>query len=554
MGCGFGKNNVNDSELTKSAVMKLTMENKISILYTLVLLQIGGSVFSQEKIQIQTPEKLYGQLFCDVQADTSIFKDSKVFVDAVPLFDVTEIREQYNKLSSKSGFAIIDFIHNNFKLPIDTIMYQSDSLSINEHITILWDILKRQPDENQSGTLIPLPYPYIIPGGRFREIYYWDSYFTMLGLQKDNQMEMIQNMVDNFSYLIDVYGFVPNGNRTYYLSRSQPPFYAMMVELLAKSKGDSIYLKFLSSMEKEYHFWMNGADKLNNGTSAYRRVVKLRDGEILNRYWDDVSTPRAESYREDINTANEAALQIPDCNKDDVYRNIRAAAESGWDFSSRWLLKDKDYKFNLYSIHTTDIIPVDLNSLIYNMELTLSKGYQKIGNTDKANEYKINAQARKKAILKYCWSKKKKFFMDFDFKTNTETDVYSIAGVFPLFFQIADKKQASRVATKIHFSFLNAGGVSTTLNHTGHQWDSPNGWAPLQWICIKGLRNYGQNELADTIKNRWLHLNQRVYNRTYKMLEKYNVENLLKKGGGGEYPNQDGFGWTNGVFQALSKE
>ena len=534
--------------------MKLTMKNKILIFFALILLPISSSVFSQNSIQIQPPEELYGQLFYDVQADTNVFKDSKSFVDAIPLFDVAVIREQYKMLNPKSDSTIVDFIQTNFKLSNNTSIYTSDSLSINEHITKLWNALKRLPDEKQSGTLIPLPYPYIIPGGRFREIYYWDSYFTMLGLQKDHQIEMIQNMVENFSYLIDVYGFVPNGNRTYYLSRSQPPFYAMMVELLAKSKGDSIYFKFLSSIEKEYDFWMNGADKLDNDTNAYRRVVLLPDGEILNRYWDDMNTPRAESYREDINTANKAALQIPNCNKKDVYRNIRAAAESGWDFSSRWLFKDKDSKFNLYSIHTTDIIPVDLNSLIYNIELTLSKGYQKIGNTAKANEYKIKAQARKKAILKYCWSNKKKFFMDFDFKTHSQTDVYSIAGVFPLFFHIADKKQATQVATKIRYSFLNAGGVSTTLNLTGHQWDSPNGWAPLQWICIKGLRNYGQNELADTIKTRWLQLNQRIYHRTYKMLEKYNVLNLSKKGGGGEYPNQDGFGWTNGVFQALSKD
>ena len=535
--------------------MKRTINNKILVLFALIFLQVcSSSCYSQEKTQIQTPEVLYGQLFYDVQADTNVFKDSKSFVDAVPLFDVTKIREQYKKLSPKSDSAIIDFIQNNFKLLDNTSMYQSDSLSINEHITKLWNALKREPDEKQSGTLIPLPYPYIIPGGRFREIYYWDSYFTMLGLQKDNQIEMIQNMVDNFTYLIDVYGFIPNGNRTYYLSRSQPPFYALMIQLLAESKGDSIYLKFLSSIEKEYDFWMNGTDKLTNGITAYRRVVKLQDGEILNRYWDDVNTPRAESYHEDIRTANEASLQILGRNQEDVYRHIRAAAESGWDFSSRWLTKDKDYKFNLYSIHTTDIIPVDLNSLVYNIELTLSKGYQKVGNTAKAHQYKIKAHARKKAIQKYCWNKKKGYFMDFDFKTQSQTDIYSIAGVFPLFFHIADKKQAIRVATKIQSSFLNAGGVSATLNHTGHQWDAPNGWAPMQWVCIKGLRNYGQNELADTIKNRWLQLILKVYNNTYKMLEKYNVENLSKKGSGGEYPNQDGFGWTNGVFQALSKE
>jgi len=528
------------------------MRNKIFILFSFILLQIFTCIFSQEKIQIQTPEKLYGQLFYDIQADTNIFKDSKNFVDAIPLSDVTEIRDKYKKLIYKSDFSIKDFILKNFKSPNNIYAYKSDSLPIDEHIAKLWNTLKRQPDEKRSGTLIPLPYPYIIPGGRFREIYYWDSYFTMLGLQKDNQIEMIQNMVDNFSYLIDNYGFIPNGNRTYYLSRSQPPFYTLMVEILAQSKGDSIYLKFLSSIEKEYNFWMNGANKLNNKLTAYRRVVRLPNGEIMNRYWDDLNTPRAESYREDIKTVMEASLHIPGCNKDDVCRHIRAAAESGWDFSSRWLTMDKSGKFNLYTIHTTDIIPVDLNSLVYNIELTLSKGYQKTGNTTKANQYKILAQARKKAIMKYCWNKRKEFFMDFDFKMQTQTNVYSLAGVFPLFFHIANKKQAIGVAAKVQNLFLNPGGVTVTVNHTCQQWDAPNGWAPLQWICIKGLQNYGQFGLSDTIKNRWLQLNRRVYNSTYKMLEKYNVENLDEKVGGGEYPNQDGFGWTNGVYQALS--
>jgi len=217
--------------------MKETKVNKIFILFVLVLLQLSGSVFSQEKIQIQTPEVLYGQLFYDVQADTNVFNDSKSFVDAIPLYDVKEIREHYKKLSPKTDAALKEFIHNNFKLSNNISMYKSDSLPINEHITKLWNGLKRQPDIIQSGTLIPLPYPYIIPGGRFREIYYWDSYFTMLGLQKDNQIEMIQNMVDNFTYLIDLYGFVPNGNRTYYLSRSQSSFLCFDGKTFGRIKG-----------------------------------------------------------------------------------------------------------------------------------------------------------------------------------------------------------------------------------------------------------------------------------------------------------------------------
>ncbi|MDH4295825.1 MAG: trehalase family glycosidase, partial [Cyclobacteriaceae bacterium] len=422
------------------------------------------------------------------------------------------------------------------------------------HVTRLWSVLKRPADKRITGTLIPLPYPYIVPGDRFREIYYWDSYFTMLGLQADNQIETIRNMIDNFSYLIDTLGFIPNGNRTYYLGRSQPPFYAAMVSLLAESQGDSVLLRYRKYMEKEYAFWMDGAEQLNDTKAAFRRVVRLPDGEILNRYWDDNATPRAESYLEDVKTADEAVTIWPDTKREDVLRNLRAAAESGWDFSSRWLSQDKEGKFQLYTIHTTDILPVDLNALLYNLEYTLWITYELNNDLVKADQYKIKCEARRKAIAKYCWNKKKGFFMDFNFREGAQTEVFSIAGMYPMFFLIADQQQAEQVAKKINDSFLQGGGVPSTLNNTGQQWDAPNGWAPLEWITIKGLRNYGFHALAGEIKQRWLALNQKVYINTYKFIEKYNVEDLSKEGGGGEYPNQDGFGWTNGVFQKLSKE
>jgi len=144
--------------------------------------------------------------------------------------------------------------------------------------------------------------------------------------------------------------------------------------------------------------------------------------------------------------------------------------------------------------------------------------------------------------------------MDYNFVEHKQTEIYSIAGVYPLFFNISDKNQAALVSAKIQLSFLKAGGVVSTLNTTNQQWDAPNGWAPLQWVTIQGLRNYGYNYLANEIKKRWLNLNEKVYHNTFKMLEKYNVVNTNLKSGGGEYPTQDGFGWTNGVYQKLSKE
>jgi len=537
--------------MNKSILSKLFLVPAIILLAQCTLFKAPSN---ETEVRIQPPEELYGPLFYDVQSNPNIFPDRKTFVDCIPKYDVALIRDKYEKLADKSDGSIKEFLNENFKIPGNESDYKTDSATANEHVTRLWSVLKRPADKRITGTLIPLPYPYIVPGDRFREIYYWDSYFTMLGLQADNQIETIRNMIDNFSYLIDTLGFIPNGNRTYYLGRSQPPFYAAMVSLLAESQGDSVLLRYRKYMEKEYAFWMDGAEQLNDTKAAFRRVVRLPDGEILNRYWDDNATPRAESYLEDVKTADEAVTIWPDTKREDVLRNLRAAAESGWDFSSRWLSHDKEGKFQLYTIHTTDILPVDLNALLYNLEYTLWITYELNNDLVKADQYKIKCEARRKAIAKYCWNKKKGFFMDFNFREGAQTEVFSIAGMYPMFFLIADQQQAEQVAKKINDSFLQGGGVPSTLNNTGQQWDAPNGWAPLEWITIKGLRNYGFHALAGEIKQRWLALNQKVYINTYKFIEKYNVEDLSKEGGGGEYPNQDGFGWTNGVFQKLSKE
>lgn len=506
----------------------------------------------ENEIEILPPAELYGDLFYDVQT-REIFEDSKTFVDAVPQYNVSLIRQRYNMLDDTTTEAVTDFVLQHFEVPEASEAFKTDSSAVQEHIYKLWEILKRPSDERISGTLIPLPNPYIVPGGRFREIYYWDSYFTMLGLLVDDKTAIIQDMVDNFAYLINEYGFIPNGNRTYYLGRSQPPFFAMMVKVLAEAKDEKVLAKYLPELEMEYNFWMDGTARLGSSNS-YRRVVKMPGGEILNRYWDDNATPRPESYREDIKTAGVAVKQNPELTREEVYRNLRAGAESGWDFSSRWLDKNEDGKFDLSTIHTVDIVPVDLNSLLYNLELTIAEAAGLKGNKDKAGEFQRKAENRKKAILKYHWNENKGFFMDYNFRVQQQTSQLSLAGVYPLFFELVTQDQANKVAKKLENDFLKPGGLVTSPYNTGEQWDAPNGWAPLQWLAIKGLRNYKIDALASEISERWLKLNSNVYNRTYKMLEKYNVEDLSKESGGGEYPTQDGFGWTNGVFQKLSSE
>ncbi|GGK78055.1 periplasmic trehalase [Rufibacter glacialis] len=504
---------------------------------------LGGGVFSSQA-QFKPHEQL-GQLFKDVQL-APVFPDSKTFPDCIPKAPPEQIMQAYTQEKDKPGFNLKAFVLKHFELPQEpaTNFTSNASLPVTQHIHRLWPVLTRQPLAEQSS-LIPLPKAYVVPGGRFREIYYWDSYFTMLGLQESGQTPLIQDMVDNFTYLIQTVGHIPNGNRSYYVSRSQPPFYALMLRLLAQEKGPEVLKTYEPALLKEYAFWMQGQETLSADQPHHRRVVRMPNGTVLNRYWDDDPSPRPEAYKEDVEVAH-ASGRDPQ----EVYRGLRAAAESGWDFSSRWFEDGK----TLLTIRTTQLVPVDLNALLYHLEVTLAHMAQLNGNRAQELFYTQKAEQRKEALLLYCWNPKERFFFDYDLVQKKTTDIPTLAAVTPLFFCMASKAQAKAVAQRLEKDFLRQGGLRTTLTHSGQQWDAPNGWAPLQWLSIQGLRAYGQNRLAAAISAQWVRQNENVYQATGKLTEKYNVEKPGAQGGGGEYPNQDGFGWTNGVLLKLLRQ
>jgi alpha,alpha-trehalase len=484
-----------------------------------------------------------GELFEQVQLQ-AVFPDSKTFVDCTPKTDLSSIHDRYDAVKNSKDFDLKAFVHEHFIMPKNYATdYKSDKqLPVSEHIENLWDVLTREPEESHNS-LIPLPHSYVVPGGRFREIYYWDSYFTMLGLQISNRIDLVENMVDNFSDLIHRFGYIPNGNRTYYLGRSQPPFFACMVRLLSEEKGENTLVKYLPSLQKEYDFWMKGSHELSKGNNCNRRVVLLPDGSILNRYCDGNEFPRPEAYKEEIKWTKDVA------DKKTMYLNLRGACESGWDFSSRWYKLENDFS----SIHTTDIIPVDLNCLLQYLELTIATAYELSGDSSASVKFKTLAGKRAEAIQKYCWNEEKGFYFDYDWKDNIQKNWLTVAAAFPLYFELASQEQADSVAAILKEKFVGPGGLLTTLANTTQQWDAPNGWAPLQWIAIKGLAKYGFTDLAKDITTKWIHINEKVYENTGKMMEKYNVVDTNLKAGGGEYPAQDGFGWTNGVYLALEK-
>ena len=438
--------------------------------------------------------QIAGELFERVQSE-GIFPDSKHFVDMVPRREPAEILAAYD-----AACDLKEFVEENFFLPEKEVGEAPKCESLHEYLLEMWQFLTREMKGEKWGTLIDLPHAHVVPGGRFRECYYWDTYFVAKALGKAGE-----NLVENCAHMIDLFGFVPNGNRLYYLSRSQPPLFAMMTDLCEKDFSDQLL--------REYHFWMRGVELEDQ---VHQHVVKT-DAGVLNRYFDPAEIPRPESHEQDL----------PYTGK---YGDIRAACESGWDFSSRWLADPK----NFGSIETSKILPVDLNCFLYYLET------------------KVDAKAaekRKKAIETAFWDGE--FFVDVHFETMESTGRKSLAGVMPLYFQIASKSQAKKVSEKIEGEFLRPGGLLTTLCESGQQWDAPNGWAPLHYFAVHGLKKYGFENLADEIARRWKENCIEVFHKEGTLFEKYNVEEIGKIENRGEYVNQEGFGWTNATMTLL---
>ena len=507
------------------------------------LLAIASAPTSAWSADVDPPQALFKDLFIAVQT-AQIYADGKAFPDAVPKAPPAEILRQYHTDRPDSAAALKAFVEEHFDLPSEVTGAPSppDRVSIVAHIDGLWDPLTRTSTTVPPySSLLAMPEPYVVPGGRFREMYYWDSYFTMLGLATSGRRDLVDGMVRDFAYLIDTYGHVPNGARTYYLSRSQPPFFFAMVGLVSPKEPGEAFAAYLPQLRREYAFWMEGERGVKAGTS-HRHVVALPDGSILNRFWDDRNTPRDESYREDTELARTSRRPAPQ-----LFRDIRAAAESGWDFGSRWFADGHTRA----TMDTTEIVPVDLNSLLFGLENAIHDGCQRQADEACARQFSRRAAARRAAIDHCLWDSSAGAYLDYQWMQQRRIPHVSAATLYPLFVALASQAQAAAVAGSAARQLLKAGGIVTTTLETGQQWDAPNGWAPLQWIAIAGLRRYKQGAFAETIACRWMNIVNEVYRGSGKLVEKYDVINIGRAGGGGEYPLQDGFGWTNGVMRKL---
>jgi alpha,alpha-trehalase len=355
-------------------------------------------------------------------------------------------------------------------------------------------------------------------------------------------IDIVQYMVDNYTHLIDEIGYVPSSNRTYNATYSQPPFFTSMVELLASAKGEETIIKYYPQIRKEYNYWMKMTDALSDENVDSLKVVKV-DNYILNRYRDENPWPRADQYRNDVSLASNVDWR----QNWEVFRDLRGGAESGWNFTGRWF--SRRWRS---TIMTSEILPVDLNSILFHIEKTLYDCYQKLGNQGEEMRMKEAMEKRKEAINTIFWDDENGIYADYEYGDTTVRDCPSLAMAYPLFFEIASQEQADSVAQYIQDKFLAQGGVVSSTMDYGQRWDYPNGWPHLHWITVIGLDQYGHQELAKDIAERWIGLIEKVYRDQGRFLEYYNVVEFGENEMDDDYPS-DGYGPTIGVYLALKK-
>jgi alpha,alpha-trehalase len=432
--------------------------------------------------------------------------------------------------------------------------------------------------------LLFLPNSYVVPGGRFNEMYGWDSYFIILGLLHDRRIDLARGIVENFFFEIEHYGTLLNANRTYYLTRSQPPFLtSMIMEVYNAEKAaghdDKAWLaRAYEFAARDYEMWTHEPHLA--GSTGLSRYYDFGNGPAAEGALDEAGLHRqvagyfvihpelARTYvvvkdvKQPAQTAGpEYNVQVCDAAQtarrgcDDVttvaltadyYKGDRSMRESGFDIS---------FRFEPYGAATHHFAPVCLNSLLYKTEKDLEEMSRLLDKTAQAEQWKQRSEQRKKLIDKYLWDDQRGLFFDYDLRTGTRSTYEYLTTFFPLWVGLASPQQAQAVARRVRV-FEQPGGLATSPNETGVQWDYPYGWAPLQLLAVEGLHRYGFTDDANRISYEFLSTVAENFKREGTIREKYDVVTRSSdvQVSAGYQANVVGFGWTNGVFLQLLQD
>ncbi len=411
--------------------------------------------------------------------------------------------------------------------------------------------LPAEVEQIQDHGLLYLPHPYVVPGGRFNEMYGWDSYFIQLGLLRDGEINLARSMVEQLVYEIEHYGTILNANRTYQLSRSQPPVLTLMILALFEHTQDQAWVRSLLPMVERYYYYWTVPPHLNSATGL-SRYYALGDGpapEVIVSEKDEQGRTHYDRVREfyrhcrvteyDLNLYYD---QEHDRLTDLFYKGDRSMRESGFDITNR---------FGPFSVDIIHYAPVCLNVLLYQMEQDLAALYQIVGQVEQAKPWHDRAIERHQRIDQFLWDETAGQYFDYNFRTEDRRPYEFATTFYPLWAGIASAQQAQRVVQNLE-KFEMPGGLLTSTHVSGNQWDAPFGWAPLQFFAVQGLRRYGYLEDADRLAHKFIAMLVQEFTNSGTLVEKYDVcacsadvsaEILF-----GYSSNEIGFGWTNGVF------
>ncbi|HTP70314.1 MAG TPA: trehalase family glycosidase [Dongiaceae bacterium] len=434
--------------------------------------------------------------------------------------------------------------------------------------------------------LLYLEHPYVVPGGRFNEMYGWDSYFIIRGLVQAGKLELARGMIENFFFEIDHYGSILNANRTYYLSRSQPPFLTSMILSVynaqkSQGKADRAWLERAYAYAVRDHAMWNTDPHLAGDTA-------------LSRYYDFGDAPAPESLKDETDHYQKVAVYFID-NPDpgakflvgrkpnenppdasggrynlelcdvpmtmarthcenikqlsltrDYYRGDRSMRESGFDVS---------FRFAPFGAATHHFAPVCLNSLIYKTEKDLEEIARTLGKNKEADEWKTQAAQRQKQIVEFNWDSARGEFFDYNFTDKKRSDYEYASTFYPLWAGLATPEQAAAVVKNLSH-FEKPGGLLCSPYFTGGQWDAPYAWAPLQLVAVEGLRRYGFATEANRLSFEFLSTIAENFRRDGNIREKYNaVERSADASTTSGYSiNVIGFGWSNAIFLVFMDE
>ena len=425
-----------------------------------------------------------------------------------------------------------------------------NALSPEEFAQIELRVLPADYGQIAEHGLLYLPHDYVVPGGRFNEMYGWDSYFILLGLLRDGELLMAKSMVDQFIYQVQHYGTVLNANRTYMLNRSQPPVLSLMAKAVFEYTGDRDWLQsLLPVMERYYYYWMV-PPHFNpvTGLSHYHALGHGPAPEVVSSERDDAGRTHYDRVREyfrehEINDYDVSLFYDAETDQltDLYYQGDRSMRESGFDITNR---------FGPFSADIIHYAPVCLNVLLYQMEQDLAQFYQILDRSWDSKIWQARAQHRHQLINRYLWDDEAGLYFDYNPHTEHRRS-YEFATTFmPLWAGLASPYQAGRVVENL-WKFEAPGGLLTSTHVSGNQWDAPFGWAPLQWFAVNGLVKAGYEADAYRIAFKFVTMVVQEFEKNGTLVEKYDVErrsaNVSDDIQFGYSSNEIGFGWTNGV-------